>query len=104
MDKLTLKYLIDCEIFSIINYAKTYEEAIWEKEVLMSRLIIKNNWNIGSLFPYYKNVDFTFKYKTPSEYDFPFLSDIMWQHCKDTLWSVYELVFIKGNRVKITSD
>jgi hypothetical protein len=104
MDKTTLKYLIDCQIFSITNYAKTFEEAIWNKEVLMSILIIKNNWNIGSLFPhYYKNVDFTFKSKTPSEYNFPFLGDVMWKQCKDSIWSVYELVFVKGNRLNITS-
>ncbi len=103
MDKITLKYLIDCQIFSITNYTKTFSETIWNKEVLMSRFIINNNWNIGSLFPYYKNVDFTFKSKTPSEYNFPFLGDIMWTQCKDSLWSVYELVFIKGNRLNITS-
>jgi hypothetical protein len=37
MDKTTLKYLIDCSIFSNTNYAKTFNSAIYEKEVLMSR-------------------------------------------------------------------
>jgi hypothetical protein len=101
MDKTTLKYLIDCEIFSVINYAKTFDEAVWNKEVLMSRKIIKNKWNIGSLFLYYKNVDFTFSDKTPEEYNIQFLDDIMFQPFKNTLWNVYDLVFIKGNRVTI---
>jgi hypothetical protein len=101
MNKTTLKYLIDCKIFSITQYTKSKNSAIWEKEVLMSRLIIKNNWNIGSLFSYYKDVDFTFKYKKPSEYKIKFLNDIMYQRCKDTLWNVYDIVFIKGNRVKV---
>ena len=101
MDKLTLKYLINCEIFSMINYAKTFGDAIWDKEVLMSRQIIKNNWNIGSLLPHYKNVDFTFSYKKPEEYSIDFLDDIMYLHYKNSLWNIYDIVFIKGNRVNI---
>jgi lipopolysaccharide biosynthesis protein len=95
MDKDTLQYLIDCEIFSMSNYAKTMWEAIHQKEVLMSRKIIENKWNIGSLFQYYKNVDFTCIEKTPNVV---FLNDIMYpEHCS-TLWNIYEVVFIKGNR------
>ena len=101
MNKTTLKYLINCDIFSITNYAKTFSDAIWKKEVLMSRKIIENNWNIGSLFSYYKDVDFTFNCKKPSEYNMPFLGDIMFQPAKDTLWNVYDIVFIKGNRVNV---
>lgn len=63
MNKTTLEYLINCEIFSITNYAKTFKNAIHNKEILMSRKIIENNWNIGSLLSYYKEVDFTFKNK-----------------------------------------
>lgn len=98
MDKPTLKYLINCEIFSITNYAKTFNDAIWDKEILMSRKIIENNWNIGSLLSYYKDVDFTFRCKQPSEYEREFLDDIMFQPFKDTLWNVYDIVFLKGNR------
>lgn len=101
MNKNTLEYLINCEIFSITNYAKLFKDAIWKKEVLMSRKIIENNWNIGSLLSYYKDVDFTFKYKKPSEYNIDFKDDIMFQRCKDKLWNVYEIVFVKGNRVKV---
>jgi len=103
MDKPTLDYLIYCQIFSTKKYAQTYLECVHEKEVLMSRLIIDNGWNIGSLFLYYKNVDFTFKHKNPSEYEFPFLDDVMWLDNKNTLWNVYELVFVKGNRLNISS-
>lgn len=99
MDKQTLKYLINCEIFSITNYEKTFEDVIWKREVLMSIYIIKNNWNIGSLLPYYKNVDFTFRYKKPEEYNLTFLDDIMFQPFKNELWHVYDVVFIKGNRI-----
>lgn len=103
MDKITLQYLIDCEIFSINNYAQSFYSAIWDKEVLMSRKIIENNWNIGCLLPYYKNIDFTFKSKKPEEYNisFLFLNDIMCESCRNTLWNEYQLVFIKGNRFNI---
>jgi lipopolysaccharide biosynthesis protein len=101
MDKTTLEYLIDCEIFSMTNYAKTFQNAIWDKEVLMSRKIIENNWNIGSLLQYYDNVDFTFQTKKPEEYDIKFLDDVMYPSFRNSLWNEYELVFIKGNRVSI---
>jgi hypothetical protein len=101
MDKTTLKYLINCEIFSMTNYAKTFDDAVWNKEVLMSRKIIQNNWNIGSLMSYYNNIDFTFINKKPKEYNIKFLDDIMFPPFKNTLWNIYELVFIKGNRVNI---
>ena len=44
MNITTLKFLIECEIFSVTNYAKTFISAVWDKEVLMSRKIIENNW------------------------------------------------------------
>jgi hypothetical protein len=67
----------------------------------MSRKIIENNWNIGSLLSYYKDVDFTFSCKKPSEYKMEFLDDVMYPHFKNTLWNVYQIVFIKGNRVNV---
>ena len=42
MDKNTLEYLIECEIFSMSNISKNMREAIWNKEVAMSRKIIEN--------------------------------------------------------------
>ena len=69
----------------------------------MSRIILENKWNIGSLQPYYKNVDFTFNTKTPEEYnnEYLFLDDVMYQEHRNSLWNEYELVFIKGNRIYI---
>jgi hypothetical protein len=98
MDKITLEYLIKCEIFSMTNYAKTFDEAIWNKEVLMSRKIIENGWNIGSLLPYYNNVDFTFSNKSPEDYNINFLGDIINESQHNTLWNLQQLVFTKGNR------
>ena len=80
------------------NYANTFTDAVWNKEVSMSRQIIKNGWNIGSLLDYYKDVYFTFRDKKPEDYDFPFLGDVMYQKYRNSLWNDYQLVFIKGNR------
>jgi hypothetical protein len=98
MDKTTLKYLIDCKIFSMTNYATSMHEAIWEKEVLMSKKIIEQKWNIGSLMKYYQNIDFTFTNKKPEEYNIIFLYDVMSPQFKNSIWTENELVFIKGNR------
>ena len=101
MDKTTLQYLIDCEIFSKTNYATTFKNAIHDKEILMSRKIIDNGWNIGSLFSYYNQVDFTFKDKSPDDYNIVFLDDVMYPQFRNMYWNEHELVFIKGNRVFI---
>jgi len=98
MDRVTLEYLIKCEIFSMTNYAKTFNDAIWLKEVQMSRKIIENDWNIGSLMNYYKDVDFRFKTKKPKDYAIRFLGDVMDNRGKNEVWNIYEVVFIKGNR------
>jgi len=103
MDKITLQYLIKCEIFSITNYAKTFDDAISQKEILMSRKIIENNWNIGSLMKYYKDVDFTFNNKKPKDYNIKFLDDIMYPKFRNILWNEYGLVFIKGNRINLST-
>ena len=101
MDKITLQYLIDCQIFSTTHYAATFNAAIEEKEISMSRVIIKNGWNIASLLPLYDGVDFTFKDKQPEEYNIAFHDDIMTSDFRNVVWNEYQLVFIKGNRVQI---
>jgi lipopolysaccharide biosynthesis protein len=100
MDKITLEYLIQQQIFSLTNYAKTFHEAIYDKEVRMSKKIIDNKWNIGSLLDYYNNVDFTFSEKHAEEYNIEYLDDIMCPLYRNKMWNDYQLVFIKGNRCK----
>jgi hypothetical protein len=101
MDKITLEYLINCEIFSITNFARTFNEAIFNKEVLMSRKIIENGWNIGSLLECYKDIDFTFTSKSLLQQNIPNLPDVMGSRYRGTIWNETQLVFIKGNRVNI---
>jgi len=99
MNKTTLDYLIQCEIFSL-NYVRTFNDAI-HKEISMSKKIIERGWNIGSLLSYYHGVDFCFKAKKTTDYKIEFLGDIMYQKYKDKLWCEYDLVFIKGNRISL---
>ena len=103
MDRPTLKYLIDCGIFSMKNYETNFQDCIFQREVLMSRKIIENDWNIGSLQPYYKDVDFTFRSEKPREIqnESLFLDDVMYPQFRNSVWNEYELVFIKGNRVSL---
>lgn len=99
MNQQTLEYLMECNIFSMTNYASTFLDAVWNKEVLMSRKIIEKGWNIGSLFDYYKDVDFTFTSKHHTHYPMIFLDDIMYPQFRGKLWNEHQLVFIKGNRI-----
>jgi hypothetical protein len=101
MDKETLEFLIKCEIFSTTNIARTFNDAIEYKEMLMSRKIIDNGWNIGSLLPYTVGVDFTFKTAPPTEYPNMFLDDVMYPQYNNKLWNKHGLVFIKGNRITL---
>jgi hypothetical protein len=103
IDKLTLEYLIKCGIFGTTSYSESLSDAVWNKEVLMSRKIIENGWNIGSLLTYYADVDFTFSHKSPKEYNIEFLDDIMHEAYGNLYWNEYQLVFIKGNRINITN-
>jgi hypothetical protein len=102
MNKETLEYLIASEIFSMTNYAQSFNDAVHCKEIYMSRLIIEKGWNIGSLLNCYKNVDFTFKDKKPYDYNVTFYNDIMFKDCMNNLWTLNELIFIKGNRIPFT--
>ena len=94
MNRQTLDYLIKQNLFSTTNYAKTFDDTVWEIEVRMSRLVIENGWNMGSLLKLYKGVDWRVN---PS---CRLLDDIMYQPYLYVFWSEYELVFVKGNRVK----
>ena len=101
MDREALEYLIKEDIFSK-EYVKTFDDAIWKKEVLMSRKILDKGWNIGCLHSYYKGVDFTFKTKSFEDYKIKLVDDFMYQsYYDDKSWNILELVFIKGNRIKL---
>jgi hypothetical protein len=111
IERNTLDFLIKEKIFEnekcgnnkeLINHYKNmvFEDAI-RKEILMSRKIIQNGWNIGSMLKMYMNIDFTFKNKTFEEYkknDIIFYGDIMYPEAINKLWSQYDVIFLKGNR------
>lgn len=97
MNKQTLEFLIKKRIFDLEYFTKTFIETIKDKEILMSKLIIKNNWNIGSLMKKYENIDFT-----KEKFNTNICTDIMLQKFYDRkLWNQYDFVFIKGNRIKL---
>ena len=97
-DKLTLEFLIEKKIFSN-TFEKTHIDAINNREIPMSREIIKNGWNIGSLMLHYHNVDFRFKDKQPLEYNKIFLGDVVYNNCYfNSNLHPYEVIFIKANR------
>ncbi len=96
MDINTLTYLIKCNIF-IKNRIVSMNDCI-DIEFFMSRKIIENKWNIGSLLPLYKDVDFLFRNKNPEDYNIVFYNDVMNKEYRNVVWNEYDLVFIKGNR------
>ena len=101
-DREAVEYLLKCKIFDATKHLTGFRDTIEQKEVLMSRKIIENGWNIGCLMKYYDGVDFTFKYKSPEEYTRSFIGDVMWPQSQDRVWNVYELVFVKGNRINVS--
>ena len=81
------------------EYSHTFYDCVIMKEIGMSRKIIDNGWNIGSLFKYYKDVDFRFIDKKPNDYNIEFLNDVMFKNFYDKkIWTISEIVFPKGNR------
>ena len=92
--------LIEDGLFSEI-YVDTFNEAINDKEIKMSRLVLNRGGNLGCVHTYYKNVDWRFNKKQPHEYNIKFLDDIMYPKFHNKLWTCDELIFIKGNRVSV---
>jgi lipopolysaccharide biosynthesis protein len=98
VNKETLWFLINQHIFSLTNMSNTFLDAIYNKEVRMSTLIINNGWNIGCQHKLYKNVDFR---NVKPRQKLRFKDDIMYPEYINTQpASIFEeLVFVKGNRL-----
>jgi hypothetical protein len=97
MNKETLIFLIEKKIFTMNSYCRTIQDAVNTKEILMSRSIIQNGWNIGCLHKYYGGVDFRFIKRKPHQYRKPFLDNMMQHHYMNKIWLKEELVFVKGH-------
>ena len=93
MNRETVEFLISKGIFSLTDYVRSFRDAIWKREVRMSRYIVGNGWNIGSFLKHYDGVDFTSK-----SIRVPLLNDVMFQDFRNKVWTDYDLIFIKGNR------
>ncbi len=105
MNQETLKYLIDCEIFSLTNMSQTLCDAVWNKEVKMSRKIIEKGWNIGCTCEKLNGVDFTFKNISVNHVGFDFHSDISrYEFYLGEYWTPNEVIFMKGNKWPIKEE
>jgi hypothetical protein len=102
MDREALEYLIDEEIFTMRKYSKSLIDAVLSKEILMSRKILDKGWNISSLLPLYKGVNFANKtmYNITNDDSTLSYGDLMYEQYRGKLWTEYDLVFIKGNRIR----
>jgi hypothetical protein len=98
MDREALDYLIENEIFTQKRYITDFVELVIKREFRMSRLIIEKGWNIGCLMDNYQGIDFTFKIINKQ---IEYLGDVMLPHNYNKLWTLKELVFIKGNRINV---
>ena len=109
LEKETLEYLINWQIFSLTNYYDTLWDTVMLKEIFMSDLIIRNKWNIGCLIPYYKNTDFV-KLVENNDVEnnminghIEFKSDMMHNEFYKKYWVETDIIFFKGNRDIILS-
>ena len=104
LGKETLEYLIRWKIFNLTYHSNDKWTTIMIKEVIMSKLIIRNKWNIGCLIPYYKNLDFVklIENNTIANYmingHLKFKSDLMYNEFYKKYWNETDLIFFKGNR------
>jgi hypothetical protein len=129
MNRSTLAFLITTSIFSNTHIDEPLDESIWKtiasdspfsyaiyKEINMSQLCLKEGWNIGCMMKYYEGEDFRKEQGSRIRYSDIMFSDNMIDECpidmiipykivpsnekyKVKLWSIDELIFIKGNRI-----
>ena len=96
MTQECLKFLIFSKLFSNHDF-DNWIEFIAVKEILMSQLVLKNNWNISCIIPEYQNID----YRTLKN-DINLLSDygdpIRSNSCFGRTVHPYETIFFKINR------
>ena len=96
-DKECLKFLIEKEIFQEKYDYDNFDELIAFKEILMSKVVLENNWNISSIIPEYRELDYrTIKEdinKTSMNND-----PLYKKCCFGRTIHPYEAIFIKTNR------
>lgn len=96
MDLECLKFLMEKGLFQSTNY-NNMTEFIASKEIMMSQLVLKNNWNISCIIPEYQNINYrTLNYDinpTSHNNDPNFMNG-----CFGRTIHPYECIFIKTNR------
>ena len=100
MNRDTMRDLVADGLFST-DYVDTFEAAIRDKEIRMSRLVLARGGNLGCMHAHYRGVDWRFRDRPPHAYPVRWLNDVMYPSYKGSLWTPEELCFIKGNRVPV---
>lgn len=97
MKQNEVKLCLENKIFDPIHYTKMTQknDLIFEHEVLMSRVIVKNGGNIGAMTKLYTGVDFC----NPNSNKYGWLDDIAFSkgYLNETT-NPYEVMFVKANR------
>jgi hypothetical protein len=96
MTRECLEFLIFSKLFSNNDY-NNWSEFIAIKEILMSQLVLKNNWNISCIIPEYQNIDYRLlnnDFNFSSDHGDPNYSNC----CFGRTVHPYESIFIKINR------
>lgn len=88
-----LEHLIAAGIFAC---PATFLDAVFQHEVRMSRVILDRGWNIACFLRCYAGVDFR-----NCERKQQWFGDVMFAAYKDRLWTLTDVMFIKGNRFGI---
>lgn len=97
-DDSALDTLIESGIFSLTEFAPSKNHAVYDREVRMSREILKAGWNIASM-TYYHGVDFRFRETYPEDYSIKFLGDTTFPKAFfGETHHPYECIFMKANR------
>ena len=99
LDHEALQFLNNAHFFNEeeMNNLTDIQQVIAHKELGLSQLLIKNNWNINCILPKYKNIDYrtlNHDINKTSHFGDPYFQDKYFGGTIDK----YEAIFYKNNR------
>ena len=97
MNKECLEFLIEKEIFEKKYDYDNFNELIACKEILMSKIVLENNWNISCIIPGYQGLDYR-KIKQDVNKTSNNNDPLYKKCCFGRTIHPYEAIFIKTNR------
>lgn len=96
-DQQGARILFNEHIFFEDNGPVDHSDAVRNYEIRMSRVFINHGFNIECFLPTYKGVDFRFPQGLDT--DRTYHDDVMKQRYMNTMWTLGDLVFVKGTRI-----